>query len=200
MAKTKTAPKINSADNLSKEDANELKTLAKKIGEAHSKEREQAFLIGKYLTEAQGIYERSDHSAGFKPWLEKEAKIIRSSAYNYMAVYRTFAENPECATVEHSFDWTAMIKLANRPDTKDKTLDRNRGKARNEAVRLAKKGERIDAKKAHKLLVKHKAVKSAPDPKADAKPDAKADAGATPKGEYPCKCQTVKNSKIRVTI
>jgi len=94
--------------------------------------------IGKRLTE---VKEMLGHGK-FLPWLEKEFGMSDQTAQNFMNVFKRFGQIPNGL----EFQSKALYLLAS-PSTPDE--------AREEAVELASKGEKITHKKAKEIKEKH---------------------------------------------
>lgn len=98
--------------------------------------------IAKWLMEAQALLAVPGCKSQFGPWVESlEIDLKKSSAYNYIDVYKCFGNCEHVA----QFAWTAMIKLAG-DDKQD---------ARNAALKVAEQGERITGKVAKELIAEH---------------------------------------------
>ncbi len=104
---------------------------------------ESVLKMGELVAEAHDLLAGSGRDGLFRPWVQERCGFTPMTAYRLVKAYETFNKHN---TVLHFFEPTAMYVLSDESCPEDATK---------EAIRLAKKGEAITAKKARELKAKH---------------------------------------------
>ncbi len=133
---------------LADDDARALESHAEVIGQVSEQVRrvgaEGVIAIGKELAAAQKRLAGKGRDGVFRRWVEMRCGFTSRTAYNAIAACNTFG-GKKCENVSH-FDTSALYLLS---------ADSCPESATKEAIRLAKKGEKITHKRAKELKVKH---------------------------------------------
>jgi hypothetical protein len=131
-----------SYDGMDKDDRGKLVSLAATINSERRKHAVSCLAMGEAIAHAHAILSKDGpDSVSFSQWVETECLISRSTAYRYMYAWQRFGEAElqelQCFTVE------ALIDLSSKSCPE---------KASKEALKLAKKGSRINAAVAKQLI------------------------------------------------
>jgi hypothetical protein len=126
---------------LSKDSKGRLLYLAGQIRKQTKSHIENVLALGELIQQAHAELSGGGRDGEFGPWVEAECGFSRKTAYNYLHAYERFNK---CESLSH-FSAEAVYALA-APDVPDKAIK--------EAVRLADKGERVNASKAKEILDK----------------------------------------------
>lgn len=115
------------------------------IDELKTRSIENMLEVGCRLTAIHKLLAGSGREGQFRPWLKERIGMSHQTAYNAINAYATFG-GEKCKPVLHFLDLKATYLLSAESCPE---------KATKEAIRRAKKGERITSKLAKELRGKH---------------------------------------------
>lgn len=122
----------------------EIEGHARVIDSLKARGIETILKIGEHLAAVHELLAGNGRDGAFGPWIRERCGFSTRSGYNYIGAFETFGN--KCETVSHLFDARAVYVLS---------ADSCPEKAVAEALRKAKKGQKITAKLAAELKRKH---------------------------------------------
>lgn len=140
--KAELVPAVFDYGDLANADVEMLEHAAEQIAETQSTARRTAaqavIRLGEMLSEVHDLLAGKGRDGMFRPWVKERCGFGKDTAYKAISAYKTFAK---CLSVD-TFDAGALYLLSAESCPEEATK---------QAIKLAKKGEQITAKKAREI-------------------------------------------------